>query len=404
MYIYKAAVIGAGTMGSQIAQVITYSGLPVILKDTESKFVERGLATIRKIYQGRVDKGKMTASEMDQKMALVNGATSYDEFKDVDIVVEAVYEDLEVKRKVLAELDGVCPPSTILATNTSSIPISALAAGMKRQDKVVGLHFFNPAHVMKLVEVIPGLPTSTETVDDVIAFSESLRKIPVRVQDCPGFLVNRLLMPYLNEAALALQEGAASEKQIDEAMVAFGMPMGPFTLLDMIGIDVSEKVAHILHEAYGPRMTAAMILDELVKAKRFGTKDGAGFYNYQGAQDNPLEQLLEKVRKAAGVKKTSFTPDRLLLTLINEAVTCLQEGVASAGDIDIAMLAGTGFPQGKGGPLHLADEMGIDVVLQGLEKLKNELGPRFWPAYMLKNMVAAGYLGKKSGRGFFTYS
>jgi 3-hydroxyacyl-CoA dehydrogenase/enoyl-CoA hydratase/3-hydroxybutyryl-CoA epimerase len=265
------------------------------------------------------------------------------------------------------------------------------------------MHFFNPAHVMKLVEIIPGLPTSPETVDDVIAFSESLRKIPVRVQDCPGFLVNRLLMPYLNEAALTLQESPATAKQIDEAMVAFGMPMGPFALLDMIGIDVSDKVARILHDAYGPRMTPAVILEELVKSKRFGSKNGLGFYNYQGAKDETLDRLVARVQKAAGSKKTRFSPERLLLILINEAVFCLQEGVASAGDIDISMVAGTGFPQEKGGPLHLADHMGIDVVLQGLETFKQELGNRFWPAPMLKLMVAAGYLGKKSGRGFFTY-
>jgi 3-hydroxyacyl-CoA dehydrogenase len=403
MYIYKAAVLGAGTMGAQIAQVITYSGLPVILKDRDEEGVERGLNTIRKIYQGRVDKGKMTSSETDQKLALVTGATTYDAFKDVDIVIEAVYEDLEVKRRVFSDLEGVCPPGTILATNTSSIPISAIAAGRKRPDKVVGIHFFNPAHVMKLVEVIPGLSTSPETVDDVLAFCESLRKIPVRVQDCPGFLVNRLLMPYLNEAALALQEGAATAKEIDERMVSFGMPMGPFALLDMIGIDVSDKVARILHDAYGPRLTAAVILEELVKSKRFGSKNGVGFYNYQGAKDDTLDRLVARVQKAAGFKKTRFSPERLLLILINEAVICLQEGVASAGDIDIAMVAGTGFPQEKGGPLHLADHMGIDVVLQGLETFKQELGDRFWPAPMFKLMVAAGYLGKKSGRGFFTY-
>jgi len=390
-------------MGAQIAQVISYSGLPVVLKDRDQQAVDRGLAAIRKIYQGRVDKGKMTASEMEQKLALVSGTTTYDGFKDVDIVIEAVYEDLKVKRQVFSDLEGVCSPSTILATNTSSLPISAIAVGTKRPDKVVGMHFFNPAHVMKLVEVIPGLPTSSETVDDVVAFSESLRKIPVRVQDCAGFLVNRLLMPYLNEAALALQEGAATAKQMDEAMVALGMPMGPFALLDMIGIDVAEKVAHILYDAYGPRMTAATILDELVKAKRFGAKNGVGFYNYQGVKDDTLEQLVAKVQKQGSYKKTRFTPERLLLILINEAVICLQEGVASAGDIDIAMVAGTGFPQDKGGPLHLADQMGIDFVLQGLETFKQELGPRFWPAHMLKRMVAAGYFGKKSGKGFFTY-
>ena len=412
MYIFKAAVIGAGTMGAQIAQVITYSGLPVLLKDQNPEAVEKGIETIRKIYQGRVEKGKMTPSEVEQKMALVTGTTTYEDFGDVDIVIEAIFEDYAVKRQVFSELDQACPETAILATNTSSIPISALAAATRRPEKVIGMHFFNPAHVMKLVEVIPALATSPETVEDTVVFSESLRKIPVRVQECAGFLVNRLLMPYLNEAALALEEGTASAPQIDEAMAAFGMPMGPFALLDMIGIDVSEKVADILHDAYGPRMIPATILYELVKANRLGVKSGAGFYNYQDSQNGMLDPLLDRIRNERnaqhdaphnGSHQNGFTPERLLAILINEAVICLQEGVATAADIDVAMLAGTGFPQEKEGPLHLADTWGIDRVLKVLEDSQAALGRRFWPAPMLKRMVAAGQLGRKVGKGFFTY-
>ena len=403
MYIYKAAVVAAGTMGAQIAQVINYSGLPVILKDVQEEAVQKGLGTIRKIYEGRVQKGKMTQSEMEQKMALVTGATTYDDFKDVDLVIEAVFEDMEVKRRVFSELDGICPESTIFATHTSSLSISAIGTATKRPTKVVGMHFFNPAHVMKLVEVIPGMATSMETVDDVVTFSESLRKIPVRVQECAGFLVNRLLMPYLNEAAMALQEGAASMKEIDEAMVAFGMPMGPFTLLDMIGIDIAERVAKILYESFGPRMTAAQILGMMVQAGRFGTKSGAGFYHYAETEDDVMIKILKKIYDEHRLKKTPFVPNRLLLAMVNEAVISLQEGVSGANDIDIAMVAGTGFPQEKGGPLHYADQIGIDRVLEELEQYTKDLGPRFWPAPMLKRMVAAGFLGVKSGRGFFTY-
>jgi 3-hydroxyacyl-CoA dehydrogenase len=256
---------------------------------------------------------------------------------------------------------------------------------------------------MKLVEVIPGMATSPETVEDVIAFSESVRKIPVRVQECAGFLVNRLLMPYLNEAALALQEGAASMKEMDEAMVAFGMPMGPFTLLDMIGIDIAEKVAKILYDSFGPRMAPAQLLDVMVQAGRLGTKNGAGFYTYTDTPDDVLVKILKKVYDEHRLKKTSFSPNRLLLSMVNEAVVCLQEGVSTATDIDIAMMAGTGFPQDKGGPLHFADQIGIDTVLKELENFSKELGFRFWPAPMLKRMVDAGFLGVKSGRGFFNY-
>ncbi|HXC61074.1 MAG TPA: 3-hydroxyacyl-CoA dehydrogenase family protein, partial [Nitrospiria bacterium] len=231
----------------------------------------------------------------------------------------------------------------------------------------------------------------------------SLRKIPVRVQECAGFVVNRLLTPYLNEAAYALQENAAPAKEMDEAMLALGLPMGPFALSDMIGIDVAEKVAHILYDAYGPRMEPAAILGKLVEAKRLGTKSGAGFYNYSNPKDDVVSKMIQEVQKQTGKKSTTFSPTRLLLMMINEAVICLQEDVASAADIDIAMLAGIGFPQDKGGPLHYADQLGIDLVLNELEKHQKEFGFRFWPAPMLKRMVAAGYLGVKTKRGFFSY-
>jgi 3-hydroxyacyl-CoA dehydrogenase len=403
MYIYKAAVVGAGTMGAEIAQVISYSGLPVILMDVNEKGVQQGIQKARKLYQARVDKGKMTPEELEQKMALILPATNYDGFGEVDIVIEAVTEEIDIKKRVFQALDAACPETTILATNTSALSITALSVSTRRPDKVIGIHFFNPAHVMKLVEVIPGLGTSPETLEDVIAFVEGLRKIAVRVQECAGFLVNRLLMPYLNEATLSLQEGAAAIKEMDEAMTSFGMPMGPFTLADLVGLDVAEKVSGILFESYGPRMNPASLLGEMVKAGRLGTKVGKGFYNYEGEGDTAVQSLIEKVQRETGVKRTTFTPHRLLLPMINEAAICLQEGVASAGDIDMAMMAGTGFPQAKGGPLHYADKIGIDTVLSELQRLKGELGFRFWPAPMLKRMVLAGYLGVKAGRGFFQY-
>ncbi|MGH7738816.1 MAG: 3-hydroxyacyl-CoA dehydrogenase [bacterium] len=403
MFIYKAGVVGAGAMGAGIAQVISFSGLPVVIKDTDDERVKKGIELVRKVYQARVDKGKMSASELEQKMSLVSGTTSYDDFKDCDLVIEAVFENMKVKQQVFQDLEKVLPETAIMATNTSALSISQIASAVKRSEKVIGIHFFNPAPVMKLVEVIPGLQTSAETVDDAVAFAESLRKMPVRVKECAGFLVNRLLLPYLNEAAYALQEGSAPAEEMDKAMRAFGMPMGPFALLDMLGLDVCADVSMILYDSFGPRMKAADILGAMHKANRLGTKNGIGFYVYDESKKADLKPIVDEIQTKTGVKGTPFSPERLVFQMINEAAYCLEENVASPSDIDLAMLAGTGFPQDKGGPLHLADGIGVDVVLEKLKELSKTLGPRFWPAPILKRMVAANYLGQKTKRGFFNY-
>ncbi|MBI4430894.1 MAG: 3-hydroxyacyl-CoA dehydrogenase [Candidatus Omnitrophica bacterium] len=404
MYIYKAGVIGAGTMGAGIAQAISYSGLPVVLKDVNQELVDKGIARIREIYEGRVKKGKMNASEAEQKMALVSGTASLDDFKDVDIAIEVVPEKMDLKKKVFTELDQILPESAILASNTSALSISELGSATKRPHRVIGLHFFFPAHVMKLVEVIPGLATEEEVVTDTVAFSESLRKIPIRVAECAGFLINRLLMPYLNEAAFCLQEGAASLREIDEAAVKFGLPMGPFTLVDNLGLDVCSDVVKVLLESYGNRMQPAPIWQKLYDKKRFGVKTGAGFYNYTGGSDDAvLNQCLQEAQQAAKKKETAFSIERIIYPMVNEAVICLQEGVSKAADIDLGLLAGVGFPQDKGGILHYADKAGLDAVLKGLEQLYREHGERFWPAPMLRRMIAAKFLGEKAKRGFFEY-
>jgi 3-hydroxyacyl-CoA dehydrogenase / enoyl-CoA hydratase / 3-hydroxybutyryl-CoA epimerase len=404
MYIYKAGVVGAGTMGAEIAQVITYAGLPVYLKDVSDELVQKGLARVRSIYQRRVDKGKMTAHEMESKLSLVTGTTKYEDFKDVDIVIEAVPEKMELKKKVFQELEPFLSEGAILASNTSALSISEMGAATKRPEKFIGMHFFYPASVMKLIEVIPGLATSTETIDDVTNFSESLRKIPIRVNECAGFLVNRLLMPYLNEAAYCLQEGAATREQIDEAVRAFGLPMGPFTLVDQLGIDICFDATKVLLDSFGNRMKPAEIWYKLHDAKYFGAKTGAGFYSYSPDKPDILQQLIGDVQKQTNKKGTKFSIERLLYPMINEAVYCLEENVAKAADIDLGMVAGIGFPQDKGGPLKYADEVGVDQVLTTLDSLFKEHGDRFWPAPRLKRMVGAKFIGKKSGRGFFEYT
>jgi len=408
MYIFKAAVLGAGAMGAEIAQVISFSGLPVILKDVDQAMLDKGMDRIRKIYQGRVDKGKMTASDMESKMSLITPALDYSEFGDVDIVIEAVPETMKVKRAVLEDAAKAVPESTIFASNTSALSISEMGRYGGRPAKTLGMHFFNPAHVMKLVEVIPGLDTNQETVDDVVQFTESLRKIPVVVQECPGFLVNRLLMPYMNEAVLALQEGDASANEIDEKMRAWGWPMGPFFLMDMLGLDVCAHVGEYLEQEYGSRMHGAELFTELVKANRLGEKSGAGFYGYGTETDEPVKKMIADLQASGQVKKgePGFDPDRLIMPLINEASLCIEEKIASINDIDMAMVAGTGitYDGERVGPLAIADFIGLDVVVAKLEELQKKHGERFRPSRTLRTKVRAGHLGRKTGKGFHEYS
>jgi len=407
MYIFKAAVVGAGTMGGEIAQVITYSGLPVVLKDIDQTMLDKGMEKIRSIYQRRVDKGKMSEGEMQAKLDLVTPTLTYDEFGDVDIVIEAVPEKMEIKKAVFKELEEVCPEQTIFASNTSALSISEMGAATNKPHKMIGMHFFNPAHVMKLVEVIPGLDTSQETVDDVVMFTESLRKIPVVVQECPGFLVNRLLMPYLNEATKALEEGAATATEIDQAVVKWGMPMGPFTLMDMLGIDVCGHVGEYLYSEYGERMSPAPLFMKLIEAGRLGEKSGAGFYDHPGGESEVVHQMIKELQESGAVPtRTKFSVERLMFPLINEAALCVQEHIASITDIDMAMVAGTGMTYGgeRVGPLVIADKIGLDVVMETLEALEKELGPRFHPTRPLKLRVRAGHLGVKTGKGFHEYA
>ncbi len=406
MFIYKAAVVGGGAMGAEIAQVISYSGIPVVLKEVDDALAQKALGAIRRVYQARVDKGKMTAQDMEAKLSLVRVTTKLEDLKEADIVIEAVPEKMDLKKKIFKELDENLPAQVILASNTSALSISALGAATHRPDKVVGMHFFYPAHVMKLVEVIPGLATSEETVADSIAFCETLRKLPVRVNECAGFLVNRLLMPYLNEAAFCAVETDTPMREIDKAMVDFGFPMGPFLLVDTIGLDICHDVAGVLLAEYGSRMTPAPLWEAVYKLGRYGMKNGHGFYEYGAAEGNDaaVGEAFGRLRKNRKAPAGDFSPERLLLAMINEAALCIQERVASAADIDIAVLAGIGFPQKAGGLLQYADDLGIDVILSKLDALYKTEGERFFAAPLIRRMSGAGFLGKKTKRGFLEYA
>jgi 3-hydroxyacyl-CoA dehydrogenase/enoyl-CoA hydratase/3-hydroxybutyryl-CoA epimerase len=411
MYIFKAGVVGAGFMGAEIAQVITYAGLPVVLKDIDQEMLDKGMDAIRGIYQRRVDKGKMTATAMQEKADLVIPTLSYDEFADVDIVIEAVPENMKIKQQVFAELDEVCPAETIFASNTSALSIQEMGSATQRPHKVVGLHFFSPAHLMKLVEVVRSPDTDQETVDDLVQFSEELRKIPVVVKECPGFLVNRILVPYLFEAILSLQEGAATASEIDGAMTEFGWPMGPFTLMDMISIGVAYHTA-VYMASQKEGLPVPPLLEKLYQAGRLGEAAGAGFYGYGDQTDEPVKEMLKEIQAQPGaITGTEFSVERLMMPLINEAALCVVEEIANINDIDMACIAGLGMQvrQEDGqvvrmGPLEYADSVGLDVVVEQLEELEKKLGPRFHPVDPLYQKVKAGELGKKTGRGFMEYT
>lgn len=414
MYIFKAAVVGAGAMGGGIAQVISFSGLPVVVKDIDAKQLELARQTVESIYQRRVDSGKMSAGQMQEKLDLIEYSLGYDSFGDVDIAIEAVPEKMEVKKPVLAELNGICGPDTIFASNTSALSITEMGMASGRPHKMIGMHFFNPAHIMKLVEVIPGKETDQDTIDTVEQFTQELRKIPVIVQECPGFLVNRLLMPYLNEATICLEQGTPAG-EIDKAMGrdGFGWPMGPFTLMDMLGVDVCYHVGAYLKSQYGDRIAMSALFPKIFEAGRYGEKTQGGFYDYPGGLESPaVAAMIKELQETGQIEHigSTFSPERLMVLLLNEAFMCVEENIANVNDIDMACIAGIGMQVRKGdefvrmGPLEYADEVGLDVVLQQLEGYEKEFGLHFRPAEILRKKIKAGETGKAVGRGFKEYT
>ncbi len=283
MYVFKAAVIGAGTMGAEIAQVISLSGLPVILKDVDAKQLERGLKHIKGIYARRVQRGRMTEREAEDHFALVTGQLDYQGFSDVDLAIEAVPEKLDLKRSVLREIEANLPRTAIIATNTSALPVSEIAEGLEKPSRFLGLHFFFPASVMRLVEVIGGQTTDQETIDSGVEFVEGIRRIPVRVKECPGFLVNRVLMAGLAEVFRAERDLGLEPARIDAAVAASGLaPMGPYALADALGLDIAQEVSQTLQAAYGERFALGERIAGLIAEGKRGAKSGQGFYTYTG--------------------------------------------------------------------------------------------------------------------------
>jgi 3-hydroxyacyl-CoA dehydrogenase len=405
MEINKVGVLGAGTMGGGIAQVLAQAGVQVAILDLSEAFVNRAVEKIEKNLSRSVEKGKFSSQEKEHILQRIEPTIRIENLKDSELIIDAVFEDLELKIGLFKSLDTLCPPETIFASNTSTLSITQMAAGVSRSQRFLGLHFFNPVPVMRLVEVISGLQTSKETADVCMNLVKRIKKTPIQVRDCPGFLVNRILLPYAGEAMLAAQEGAASPHEIDESVKKMGFPMGPLTLNDLVGIDVGVHTFPIMYEAYGERFPVPVLFERLLKAGRLGVKSGKGIYA-NGKVDDEFVDIVRKIQNETGVRNTEFSGERLILRQVNEAIYCLQEKIATAEDIDRAMVLGTGFPSeegGIGGPLHWADDHGLEWVLEKLSHYKNTLGLRFWPHFLLKEYVAAGYLGKKTKKGFFEY-
>jgi 3-hydroxyacyl-CoA dehydrogenase len=397
----KVAVIGAGAMGAGVAQVMASASMEVALIDIADQFVANGIKRIEGSLASNVKKGRITPEEKDRVMGLIHPSTNQKDAADADLIIEAIIEDRRAKGELFQNLNRYCGPETIFATNTSTLSVTDLATLSGRAPRFLGIHFFNPVPVMKLVEVIPGLDTEKDAVEGALACVKAIKKLPVVVQDCPGFLVNRILLSYMNEVVLAAEEGVSPEV-IDSEAKRIGFPMGPLELDDMVGWDVSLHTFPILHDAYGDRFPTLKLVQKLNDAGRLGQKSGKGVYS-NGQIDDEFRGIVASLgSKGSGAP---FTIDRLILKLVNEAVYCLQEGVATAEDIDKAMVLGVGFPNvaGVGGPLHWADENGLDQVLSKLETFAKTEGSRFWPHHLLRTYVAAGRLGKKTNKGFFKY-
>ena len=386
-------VLGAGVMGGGIAQLAAYSGIRVRIKDIAHPAVAGALAHARSLFDRAVRKRKLGRRAAAQRMESISGGLDYSGFGSVDVVVEAVVERMEVKRSVLAETEALVPDDCILATNTSSLSVDEMAEGLSRPEKLCGMHFFNPVHRMPLVEVVRGLRTDDIAVATIHALALKLRKSPIVVRDGPGFLVNRILGPYLNEAGHLLADGA-SVRDIDSVATDFGMPMGPCRLIDEIGIDVARHAGESLHEALGERLAPSPALVSVGTSGRLGKKGGVGFYRYEsgrarGVDETVYELVGESVPRGGGQIDPQVIRARLLLMMVNEAAYLLEEGiVSSAGDVDLGMVMGTGFPPFRGGLLRHADRMRPRTILDRLEEYERTLGMRFRPAPLVRRLAA----------------
>jgi 3-hydroxyacyl-CoA dehydrogenase len=399
--IKSVAVIGAGTMGGGITMNFLNAGIPVKILETQQEALDRGIATIRKNYEAQVGKGKLKQDKYEQRMSLLTPTLSYEDIKDADLVIEAVFEEMGVKEAVFKKLDAVMKPGAILASNTSTLDLNKIASFTQRPQDVVGLHFFSPANVMKLLEVVRGAKTGKDVLATVMALAKTIKKTAVVSGVTDGFIGNRMIEQYSRQAGFLIEEGATPE-QVDKAIEKFGFAMGPFRMGDLAGNDIGWAIRKRRY-VEKPNMKYSKTADKLCELGRFGQKTGAGWYDYKpGKRDAIPSELVNKMiedhRKALGITPRKITEqeivERLVYALVNEAARILEEGIASkASDIDMVYLTGYGFPLWRGGPMQYADTVGLFNVTQSMKRYaKNPLDDaEFWqPAPLLMKLVAEG--------------
>jgi 3-hydroxyacyl-CoA dehydrogenase len=394
--IKSAAVIGAGTMGGGIAMNFANAGIPVSVVEMSQEALDRGLAVVRKNYAATVEKGRLSQKDMDARMALIRGGLGFDAIAEADIVVEAVFEEMDVKKKVFATLDKAARPDAILASNTSTLDIDQMAGATSRPGQVIGTHFFSPANVMRLLEIVRGKATSKETIATTMELARRIRKVGVLVGNCDGFVGNRMLAPYLREAEFLVEEGALPQ-QVDKVIYDFGLPMGPFAMGDMAGLDVGWRIRKGKEATRNRRLRYSPIADRICEMGRFGQKTGAGWYRYEKGSRAPvpdpeIEALIAKTSKEQGIERRAVGDEEILkrcvYALINEGAKILEEGFAlRASDIDIIYIYGYGFPVHRGGPMFYADTVGPAAVYDDVCKFQKQHGELWQPAPLLERLA-----------------
>lgn len=398
-----AAVLGAGTMGGEIAYLFSMRDLRVRLRDIKPEPILKSLAHARSLFQREVSRYRLTRSGMELALGRIEPALDLQGFRRVDLVLEAVVEDLNVKNSLFRELESQVPRTCVFATNTSSLSVAAMARGLEHPERVVGMHFFNPATRMPLVEVIRPPGADPAAVETVIALTRRLKKTPVLVADKPGFLVNRILMPYLAEAVGFVERGQ-NIPAIDKALRDFGMPMGPLELLDEIGLDIARKVAHVLLDAFGDRIPSLSLIDRMVAEGALGRKSNLGFYRYERGHRHGVNPSIASLARAGETVPASEIADRLVDAMVNEAALALDDHVVEdPADVDLSMILGTGFPPFRGGLLRHADTVGVGTIVERLAR-RQQAGAPYGPCGRLQRMALAGErfddrenLGRKTG-------